>query len=291
MSDNIQNDYQEAVIPTDWDYIGTPDGDLVNGFQTALHTSEQASSSASSSAASAAASAAQANAILQTFLTQPGAGAPVDATTLIKGVIKLAGDLGGTADLPTVTGAVRTTGNQTVDGVKTYLLGQIVPDATVGKNPTTKDQLDAAITALSASIGSSTIVDATTTVKGKLKLAGDLSGTADLPIVVGLSAAIAAIALKANAADAALTGNPTAPTQTSTDNTTKIATTAFVQSNNFVAYGVRPAVEWTGSAWPARSSKIPLGYTGGVQYLSPLDSTVVSPTDRLLNDWWMRKRS
>ncbi|SMC45678.1 hypothetical protein [Pedobacter africanus] len=65
--------------------------------------------------------------------------------------------------------------------------------------------------------------DATTTVKGKIKLAGDLAGTADAPTVPGL-------ALKAPLESPALTGTPTAPTQSPSDNSTKIATTEYVDT-------------------------------------------------------------
>jgi hypothetical protein len=68
-----------------------------------------------------------------------------------------------------------------------------------------------------------TIPDADAVTKGKIQLAGDLSGTAASPTVPGLTA-------KANLASPALTGNPTAPTQTAGDNSTKIATTAYVET-------------------------------------------------------------
>lgn len=58
-----------------------------------------------------------------------------------------------------------------------------VPTRTQGDNST-----NAANTAyVDAAVLSATIPDATTTVKGKLKLAGDLAGTADLPTVPGLA--------------------------------------------------------------------------------------------------------
>ncbi|WP_177209578.1 hypothetical protein [Flavobacterium sp. LPB0248] len=46
-----------------------------------------------------------------------------DATTLIKGKIKLEGDLGGTADLPTTPTAVHKTGNEIIDGFKHFCVG------------------------------------------------------------------------------------------------------------------------------------------------------------------------
>jgi hypothetical protein len=70
-------------------------------------------------------------------------------------------------------------------------------------------------------ISSSATPDATTSIKGKIKLAGDLSGTADAPTVPDL-------ALKAPLESPSLTGTPLAPTATAGTNTTQIATTAFV---------------------------------------------------------------
>jgi hypothetical protein len=67
-----------------------------------------------------------------------------------------------------------------------------------------KDYVDA-----NASTGTGTIVDADATTKGKIKLAGDIAGTADLPTVPGL-------ALKAPLASPSFTGTVTAPTYAST---------------------------------------------------------------------------
>jgi hypothetical protein len=64
--------------------------------------------------------------------------------------------------------------------------------------------------------------NATNSVLGIVRLAGDLAGSAEAPTVPGL-------ALKANVNSPALTGTPTAPTPAATDNSTKIATTAHVK--------------------------------------------------------------
>jgi len=66
------------------------------------------------------------------------------------------------------------------------------------------------------------IYDATTLIKGIVKLAGDLGGTADLPTVP-------ALASKAPLASPTFTGVPSAPTATQGTSTTQIATTAFVE--------------------------------------------------------------
>jgi hypothetical protein len=87
-----------------------------------------------------------------------------DATNVSKGKLKLAGDLGGTSDLPTVPGlALKATIN--------YV------DSTVKNN----------------------FVDATTIQKGKIKLAGDLSGTSDLPRIADSSITNTKIAFGINA--------------------------------------------------------------------------------------------
>jgi hypothetical protein len=79
-------------------------------------------------------------------------------------------------------------------------------------------------------ISSSATPDATASIKGKIKLAGDLGGTADLPTVPGL-------ALKAPLESPGLTGTPTAPTATAGTNTTQIASTAFVTTAVTAASG------------------------------------------------------
>jgi hypothetical protein len=145
-----------------------------------------------------------------------------DANSVTKGKLKLAGDLGGTADLPSVPGlAAKAPINNpsftgTVSGISKTMVGlsnvdntsdaskpvstavqtaldgkqslanlstNIVTDAaSLTKYPavkTIKDYVDAA--------SSTGTADATTTSKGKIKLAGDLAGTADLPTVPDLA--------------------------------------------------------------------------------------------------------
>lgn len=90
------------------------------------------------------------------------------------------------------------------------------------------------------------ISDATGGAKGIIQLAGALGGTAAAPTALGYADAAAlavamglkanasdvtaSLVLKANAANAALTGVPTAPTATFGDNSTQISTTGFVQA-------------------------------------------------------------
>ncbi len=95
-----------------------------------------------------------------------------DATTQFKGVVKLAGDLSGTADIPTVPGLLLKENSSNKQNNLTH-------DGTGTRFPT--------VDAINAALASLTVADATSTTKGVIKLAGDLSGTADSPTVPALS--------------------------------------------------------------------------------------------------------
>lgn len=101
------------------------------------------------------------------------AGSP-DATATQKGRIQLAGDLGGTADAPRVPGLANkeNAANKSTD----TSLGN--SDILFPTQKAVKTYVDNQV--------SSGVVDATTSYKGKIQLAGDLSGTADAPTVPGL---------------------------------------------------------------------------------------------------------
>ncbi len=152
-----------------------------------------------------------------------------DASTTSKGVVQLAGDLGGTAASPTVPGLSAkeplitagtttqyyrgdktfqtldkaavglsnvdntsdankpiSTATQSVLNTKAPLLSPTfsgfvtVPTPSNATDATTKSYVDGAVASASTS-------DATPTIKGKLKLAGDLAGNADLPTVPALA--------------------------------------------------------------------------------------------------------
>src|SRR5690554_506156 len=153
-------------------------------------------------------------AFVQNALTNVTVG---DATTTVKGVVKLAGDLGGTADLPTVPGlaAKAPINSPNFTGTPT------APTILNTEDASTKIATTAFV---QSALGGATVPDATTTTKGKIKLSGDLGGTADLPTVPSL-------ALKANISSPTFTGEPKAPTVASaSDRTVKLATTEFVQN-------------------------------------------------------------
>jgi hypothetical protein len=82
-------------------------------------------------------------------------------------------------------------------------------NANLGTSTTLYPTQNAVKTYVDSQISSATIVDADATTKGKIKLAGDLAGTADAPTVPGL-------ALKAPLVSPSFTGTVTAPTYAST---------------------------------------------------------------------------
>ena len=112
-----------------------------------------------------------------------------DATTSVKGIVQLAGDLAGTASAPTVPGlaakamdaaVVHNSAAESIGGVKTFTSSPVVPTPVGATDATTKAYVDTAVSA-------ATIADATTTTKGKVQLAGDLAGTAAAPTVPALT--------------------------------------------------------------------------------------------------------
>lgn len=127
----------------------------------------------------------------------------------------------------TLTGYVKGNGTNAMTAVTSIPVADIsgaqttanlASDITANTGSTT---LYPSVAAVEAFVSNSATPDATTSSKGKIKLAGDLAGTADLPTVPGL-------ALKAPLASPALTGVPTAPTANAGTNTTQIATTVTV---------------------------------------------------------------
>ncbi len=125
---------------------------------------------------------------------QLAAGA-ADATTSTKGIVKLTGDLGGTATNPTVPGLALKA--NTTDVTTSLALKEDVSNksnAALGTSTTLYPTQNAVKTYVDAQVSSATIVDADATTRGKIQLAGDLAGTASSPTVPGL-------ALKANTSD------------------------------------------------------------------------------------------
>ncbi len=120
-----------------------------------------------------------------------------DADVNTKGKIQLAGDLGGTAALPTVPGLAlkaNTTDVNTALTLKEELAKKSTNITTDGNSDTKYPSVKAVKTYVDTQVAAATIADADANTKGKIQLAGDLGGTAALPTVPGLS-------LKANTAD------------------------------------------------------------------------------------------
>ncbi len=105
------------------------------------------------------------------------AGGAADADASTKGILKLAGDLGGTADLPTVPGLSSKLNSSALDTDNTLAANS---DTKIASQKATKAYVDAQVS------GGAT-PDATSSVKGKLQLTGDLGGTAASPTVPGLT--------------------------------------------------------------------------------------------------------
>jgi hypothetical protein len=147
---------------------------------------------------------------------QVSAGA-ADATTTSKGIVKLTGDLGGSATSPTVPG---------------LLLKEDVSnksDAALGTSTTLYPTQNAVKTYVDAQVASATIADANATTKGKLQLTGDLGGTASSPTVPGLTT-------KANIASPTFTGTVTSPIYASApQNLTDAATISWNPANGLNA--------------------------------------------------------
>ena len=183
-------------------------------------------------------------------LAKVAAATIADADANSKGKIQLAGDLGGTADAPTVPGLAlkaNTTDVNTALDLKantvdmTNALALKANGATVAtslnlkenaankslnvsadgssdiKYPSVKAVKTYVDTQLTAGVASATIADADANTKGKIQLGGDLGGTAAVPTVPGL-------ALKANATDVTtLTATVNANTASITANSSAIA--------------------------------------------------------------------
>jgi Repeat of unknown function (DUF5907) len=171
-----------------------------------------------------------------------------DATTTSKGKLQLAGDLGGTAAAPTVPGLAlkanatdltteinRATAAETTLTTNLATANTAIASKENAANKSTVVTLgtsnvlfptqNAVKTYVDTAITGATIVDADTTTKGKLQLAGDLGGTAAAPTVPGL-------ALKANTTD--LTTEVNRATAAETTLTTNLATanTAIASKEN-----------------------------------------------------------
>ena len=143
-------------------------------------------------------------------------GAP-DATTLSKGIVQLAGDLGGTgtaAAAPVITDNAITTNKIAGGAVTTAKIATgAVTTNEIADGTITDTDISGTAAIAKTKLAALNIVDADVSAISESKIA-------NLPTD---------LAAKAPLASPALTGTPTAPTAVGGTNTTQIATTAFVE--------------------------------------------------------------
>ncbi|WP_374505086.1 hypothetical protein [Flavobacterium sp.] len=210
-----------------------------------------------------------------------------DAAAGTKGIIQLAGDLGGTAASPTVPGLA----------LKAPIAGPVftgdaqATTAAVGDSDTSVATTAFVATAVTNGVAAGA-PDATNLVKGKVQLAGDLGGTAAAPtitnaavigkVLTGYTSTAGTItatdnivtaigklngndALKAPIAGPVFTGDAQATTAAVGDSDTSVATTAFVATavTNGVAAGAPDATNLV---------------KGKVQLAGDLGGTAAAPT-------------
>lgn len=198
-----------------------------------------------------------------------------NATSGAPGIVQLAGDLSGTYTSPTVPGLankVGTTGNETIAGIKDFSSSPTVPTPTTGTQAANKTYVDAY-----------TPPDATTGVKGVVKLAGDLAGTALLPTVPGLTSKAATTTTVS--AGGALTGggdlsaNRTITLATDAVDNTYLAN--MVQSTikgRAAAAGTGDPTDLTAAQVTAIVTTATTGALGLIQLAGDLAGTGTSPT-------------
>jgi Pectate lyase superfamily protein len=185
---------------------GIPQSDMTSTVQAKLDGAEQSANKG------------QANgyASLDGSGKVPSANLPAVLVTSVAGrtgdVTLAESDISGlTADL---AAAVHKTGAEAVAGIKTFSSSPVVPTPGAGTDAANKDYVDTVASSV-------TVPDATSSIKGKLQLAGDLGGTAASPQVTathltsalplaqggtgGTSAAAALTALGGQPVDATLT--------------------------------------------------------------------------------------
>lgn len=157
---------------------------------------------------------------VQSKLNAAAAGTTPDATTTVKGIVQLAGDLAGTAASPTVA------------KVKGVAISGTAANGTV-LTASSATAAAWAAPAVSSVAGKTGVV---TLAKGDVGL-GSVDNTTDAAKPVS-TATQSALDAKAPLASPTLTGTPAAPTATAGTSTTQLATTAFVA--NAVSTGMTP---------------------------------------------------
>ena len=126
------------------------------------------------------------------FVQLATAGGVIDASTSAKGKLKLAGDLAGTAELPTVPGlALKANATDVTNSLALKEDAANKSTATdlgsTGASDVLFPSQKAVKTYVDTQVATKSIVDADASTKGKIQLAGDLAGTAASPTVPGLA--------------------------------------------------------------------------------------------------------
>jgi microcystin-dependent protein len=129
--------------------------------------------------------------------------------------------------------------SQTIAGTKTFSSNPIVPTATADNQVINKGQVD--------TIVASIVNSAPSTLDTLNELATALGNDANFATTIATS-----IATKAPLASPTFTGTPLSTTPTNGDNSTKIATTAFVMQNGVPSGGI---IIWSGAV-----ASIPAGW-------------------------------
>ena len=207
-----------------------------------------------------------------------------DATTSVKGIIQLAGDLSGTAANPTIANgavsAAQTDGSLEITANKSTSISADGSSNT--KYPTVKavkDYVDASSSGSGGGSGSGSVSDASTTSKGIVQLAGDLSGTAASPSVA------AAAITTSKIADAAITTSKlstaavtAAKTDGSLELTTNKTTSISTDGSSDTKYPTAKAVKTYVDANSSTVSDATTLEKGVLQLAGDLSGTAALPT-------------
>jgi hypothetical protein len=167
-----------------------------------------------------------------------------DASATEKGKLQLAGDLAGTANAPAVANLAITTAKIANGAVTLSKQANIATASILGRNSAGTGSPEV----LTPSIAKS-ILDLTKSDVGLENV--NNTADADKPIS---TATQTALNLKANLASPTFTGTPTAPTQPIGNNSTSIATTAYVDATSRTIFSTRVSLTSAENPAPIGSS-------------------------------------
>ncbi|MGZ6004801.1 MAG: hypothetical protein ACXWLH_01480, partial [Candidatus Saccharimonadales bacterium] len=219
------------------------------------------------------------------------AGGAPDADASTKGILKLTNDLGGTAALPTVTathlasalpvlqggtGSTTTSGARTNLGLGTSATVDTDTDGTLAANSDTKIATQKATkTYVDAQVSGGSTPDATTSTKGKIQLAGDLTGTAASPQIAAgaiVDADVNAAAAIAQSKISGLTSSLSGKEDTSNKDTD-----GTLAANSDTKYPSQKAVKTYVDANAGSVPDADASTKGKIQLAGDLSGTAASP--------------